>query len=368
MEQRQGRVAPTRGSRVHRRIKGGRRLRAAAATGAVVVAAMPVLSADAVPTGGRSHEVFTQSNLIALNGYPANTEVRVEVVRRGEVLGFATKTSDAEGIIEMNHDGAAGGDCFESPTSPDVRAGDRIRTQILPGGATDTSVVRGVRINRVRFGVPNARSITVSGRVILGNGPAAVNRATDILELRINKDTNWAGTGRSDNRENINRSINRDGTWRHVMNGSRADVRQARASSEIFLEWSANTEAFPPELTVFDFGNPEPLAGCPPLQRDPTSPRMLAAHDTGRAGDHVTTKARNLTFRGRAGSGVSGGNNPATLLVNGTVVATDNDTAGGYEFTGVDLPARVRAYELRVESDGLTSPVRRVRVVPRSRA
>jgi hypothetical protein len=361
---RHGRVAPTRGSRVHKRNTGGRGLRAAVATGAVVVVAMPVLSADAVPTGGRSHEVFTQSNLIALNGYPASTDVRVEVVRRGVVLGFAEKTTDATGIIEMNHDGAAGGDCFESPTSPDVRAGDRIRTQIT-GEPADVSVVRGVRINRVRYGVPNARSITVTGRVILGTGPAAVNPRTEILELRINKDTNWAGTGRSDNRENINGSVNRDGTWRRVMNGSRADVRQARASSEIFLEWSANTEEFPPELTVFDFGNPEPLAGCPPLQRDPTAPRLLAAHDTGTVGDHVTTKARNLTFRGRAGSGVSGGNNPATLLVNGSPVDTDADTAGGYEFTGVNLPARARAYELRVESDGLTSAVQRVRVVPR---
>jgi hypothetical protein len=346
------------------RITGRRRLRAAAA-GAAAVVAMPVLSADAVPADGRSHEVFTQSNLIALTGYPESTEVRVEVVRRGTVIGFATKTTNADGIIEMNHVGAEEDDCFESPTSPDVRAGDRIRTQILPGGATDVSVVRGVRINRVRFGVPNARSITVTGRVVRGPGPAAVNPRTDILELRINKDTNWAGTGRSDNRENINRNVNRDGTWRQVMNGSRADVRQARASSEIFLEWSTNTEEFPPELTVFDYGDPEPLAGCPTLQRDPTAPRLLAAHDTGRRGDHVTTKARNLTFLGRAGTGVSGGSNPARLLVNGSPVATDADTAGGYEFTGVNLPARVRAYELRVESDGLTSAVRRVRVVPR---
>lgn len=360
------RVAPTRRSRVHRRITGRRRLRAAAATGAVVVVAMPVLSADAVPTGGRSHEVFTQSNLIALTGYPASTEVRVEVVRRGVVLGFAEKTTNADGIIEMNHVGAEEDDCFESATSPDVRAGDRIRTEILtPGGAIDTSVVRGVRINRVRFGVPNARSITVTGRVTLGTGAAAVNPRTDILELRINKDTNWAGTGRSDNRENINRNVNRDGTWRQVMNGSRADVRQARASSEIFLEWSTNTEEFPPELTVFDFGTPEALVGCPPLQRDPTAPRLLRAHDTGTVGDHVTTKTRNLTFLGRAGTGRSGGNNPATLLVNGIERVTDDNTAGGYEFTGVDLPARKRAYELRVESDGLTSAVQRVRVVPR---
>jgi hypothetical protein len=354
------RAAHARRNRVHSRNTGGNRLRAAAATGAVVVAAMPVLSADAVPADGRSHEVFTQSNLIALTNYPPSTEVSVEVVRRGEVLGFATKTTDAEGIIEMNHVGAEADDCFESPTSPDVRAGDRIRTQILPGGAIDTSVVHGVRINRVRFGVPNARSITVTGRVTLGNGPSAVNRAADILELRINKDTAWDGTGRSDNRESINGSVNRDGTWRRVMNGSARDVREARASSEIFLEWSTNTEEFPPELTVFDFGDPEAIVGCPRLQRDPTAPRLDAADDSGRIGDHTTRRTRNLTFRGNAGTGVSGGDNPATLLVDGNPVATDPQ--GTYVFN-VNLRARATAYKLRVESDGLTSSVRNVRVI-----
>jgi hypothetical protein len=357
------RVAPTRGSRVHRRNTGGRRLRAAVAAGAVVAAAMPVLSADAVPAEGRSHEVFTQSNLMGFTGFPADTEVLVEVVRRGDVIGFATKTTGVDGFFEMNHDGAAAGgdgDCFESPTSPDVRAGDRIRTTIQPGGTPETSVVRGVRINRVRYGVPNARSITVSGRVALGNGPAAVNRAADVLELRINKDTNWDGTGRSDNREAINGSVNRDGTWRHVMNGSRADVREARASSETFLEWSAATEEFPPELTVFDFGDPEPLVGCPRLQRDPTAPRLDAADDSGRVGDHTTNRTRNLTFRGNAGTGVSGGDNPATLLIDGNPVATDPQ--GTYVFD-VNLRARATAYRLRVESDGLTSAARKVRVI-----
>jgi hypothetical protein len=359
------RVAPTRGSRVHRTNTSRRRVHVALATAAVVVTAMPVLSADAVPAVGRSHEVFTQSNLIALTSYPPDTQVKVEVVRRGVVIGSATKTTDGEGTIEMNHVGTEADDCFEGATSPDVRARDRIRTQILPGGAVDVSVVRGVRINRVRFGVPDARSIRLSGRVTLGTGPSSVVPKTDVLELRINKSSPWAGTGRRDKRVDIGASVNADGTWTRVMRGTVGDVKDARATGEVFLEWSAaagETEAFPPELTVFDFGVPEAI-DCPPLQRDPTAPRLLAAHDTGVVGDHVTTRARNLTFLGRAGTGVSGGSNPATLLVDGSEVGTDADTAGGYEFTGVNLPARARAYKLRVESDGLISTVRRVRVV-----
>ena len=254
---------------MHRRNTGERRLCAAAATGAVVAAAMPVLSADAVPSDGRSHEVFTQSNLMIFTGYPPDTDVMVEVVRRGSVIGFATKSTDGSGTIEMNHDGAEGDDCFESPTSPDVRAGDRIRTTILPDGASDTSVVRGVWINRVRFGVPNARSITVTGRVTLGTGPAAVNRAADVLELRINKDTAWDGTGRVDNREDINGSVNRDGTWRHVMNGSAADVREAARSSEIVPRVVGHHRGVPARADRLRLRRPRAARGLPAAAEGP---------------------------------------------------------------------------------------------------
>ena len=93
---------------------------------------------------------------------------------------------------------------------------------------------------------------------------------------------------------------------------------------------------------------------------------MDAADDTGRVGDHITAKARNLTFRGNAGTGVSGGA-PTTrppCLVDGSEVDTVTANAQGiYRFDGVNLPARARAYTLRVESDGLRSPNRNVRVV-----
>jgi hypothetical protein len=85
-----------------------------------------------------------------------------------------------------------------------------------------------------------------------------------------------------------------------------------------------------------------------------------AADDSGRVGDHITNRTRNLTFRGNAGTGLSGGDNPATLLIDGNPVATDPQ--GTYVFD-VNLRARATAYRLRVESDGLTSAARKVRVI-----
>ena len=266
---RQWRVGPTRASRVYRRNTAGRRFRAAAATGAMVAVTMPVLSADGAVGGGRSIEVFTGSDLIALTGYPPNTQVKVEVVRQGFVVGFATKRTSFAGVIEMNHVGAAAGDCFESPTSPDVQPTDTIRTTIPgPGGATDTSMVRGVWIEDMEFG---DTTITVSGRVAL-EGPAAVNPDTDVLELRINKETDWDVTGGSDLREDIGGNVDPDGTWEHVLNVSESDAAEAAnpANRETFLEWSDGAAVTPSEMTIAEFGDLEPIAGCPRAATDPT--------------------------------------------------------------------------------------------------
>ena len=165
--------------------------------------AMPALSADGAVGGTRSIEVFTGPDVVILSGYPPSTNVKVEVVRHGFVVGYTTRLTDSIGGIEINHVGGGAGDCFQSPTTPDVQPTDKIRATVLkPGGTTDTSVVRGVWIDDIQF---DNTTITVSGHVSL-TGPDAVDPATDILELRINKDTPWDvndRAGREDRREQI---------------------------------------------------------------------------------------------------------------------------------------------------------------------
>lgn len=325
---------------------------------------LTVMPADAAVSGGRSIEVFTGSNLVSLTSYPANTDVRVEVLRQGFVIGSAVKQTDANGQIEMNHSGVT--DCFDGPSSPDIGMGDTIRTTILSSGARDTSVVRGVRVDNIQYG---ATSITVSGHVTLA-GAAKVVPNTDVLELRINlpQGSTWASNNRRDNRVDIGANVQPNGNWTRVINATAQDVNEAQAGSDTFLEWSSGAAAeaaFPPELTVWDAAGAEPL-DCPTLQQEPTAPKLANAMDSAKVGDHVTSRSANLSFSGLAGT--AGANASATLFVDGAAGPTVQANAQGvYSFANVDLAAN-RAHSLKVRAtseDGsltLTSVARRVAV------
>lgn len=352
MEQvRQWRAGKSRAGRVHGWIGGRRRLRAAAATGAMVAVTMPALSADGAVGSGRSIEVAPGFDAIALSGYPSNTLVKVEVVRHGFVVGYTTRVTDFFGGFEVNHVGGAAGDCFQSPTSPDLQPTDTIRATVLKrGGATDTSVVRDVGIDNMQFG---GTTITVSGHVAV-TGPAAVDTATGLFELRINKDEPWDVNdrpGRTDRREALAPGdVQADGTWTHVLEASPADVADAR-DAETFLTWSS---ADGTELATAEYGAAEPILGCPPLATGPTPPLLPEAQDSGRVGDNVTSQSTDLTFSGLAGTGVEGApgpGEPVTLQIDGTDAAqTTADGNGVYEFTGLGLKARAEPHTVRVIS------------------
>jgi hypothetical protein len=347
------RAEPTRSGRVHRRNKGGRGLRAAAAAGAMVAVTMPVLSADGAVDAGRSIEVFTGTDMIGLAGYPANTNVKVEVVRHGIVVGHATRMTDSLGGITLNHVGGAAGDCFDSATSPDVQPSDTIRATVMKaGGGVDTSLVRGVWLDEVR--IVDDTTMEVSGHVAVGDEPGAVDPAADVLELRINKDVAWDVNdkqGNKDRRELIGADVQPDGTFTHVLTASAQDIVEVQDDSETFLEWSDATGT---ELTIAEGEAPEPLLGCPPPATGPTAPLLRAADDTGKKGDHVTSKATDLTFSGLAGTGVTGDPGPGqsvTLQVDGAERAqVTADPDGVYRFTGIRLRARAASHTLTVLS------------------
>jgi hypothetical protein len=320
----------------------------------MVAVTMPVLSADGAVDAGRSIEVFTSTDMIGLAGYPANTNVRVEVVRHGIVVGYATRMTDSLGGIVLNHVGGAAGDCFDSPTSPDVQPSDIIRTTVLKaGGGVDTSLVRGVWLDQVR--IVDDTTIEVSGHVAVGDEPGAVDPAVDVLELRINKDVAWDVNdkpGNKDRRELIvPAEVQPNGTFTHVLTASAQDIIEVRDDSETFLEWS---DAATNELTIAEAEVPEPLLGCPPPASGPTAPVLRAADDTGKQGDHVTNKTTDLTFSGLAGTGVIGDPGPGQsvkLQVDGADRAEVTANADGvYRFTGVRLSARATPHTLRVIS------------------
>lgn len=262
--------------------------------GAVLAGSALIGSAQAEVTGGQTIEAFIGTNLVGLYGYTPGEEVRLEVIRNGQVIGHATKTasmpviddpstpdedeSDPGGFIEINHGGTEAGDCFDSEFTPNIRPGDTLQTtsvSVPPDGASsgvDSDVVRdlGVKFNQI---TTNTRTdkITVSGHA-RSTAAAPIVPRRDVLELRLNKagENPWEGTGgRTDLRVDIGRNLDAQGNFTRVLRVSHNDaVDWKRNPGEVALEWSqaaaGEVEALPPAIFVADKG-PGVAAGCPPL-------------------------------------------------------------------------------------------------------
>ena len=71
---------------------------------------------------GRAIEVFYERDLVLITGYPADTKVRIDVIRADQVVGSVTGRTDAEGNLEINHLGI--NDCWGpndlDPNAPNV--------------------------------------------------------------------------------------------------------------------------------------------------------------------------------------------------------------------------------------------------------
>lgn len=261
-----------------------RKLLAASLCAAII--ALPALaqpaSAEDVVQEGRTIEAFIGTNLIGLDGYPANRSVKVEVVRNGVVVGSKTMTTDGTGFLEINHVGGA--DCFDPPATPDIMPGDTIRTTTEGDaeGVTDRAVVRDVGIGFEDPGIvvdENAGTITVSGHArALEN--ASLVPGSDVLELRLNKgnaDNRWDvfpggdqdRANRRDLRVDIGGQVGPDGNWTRTLNVGSEDAGDWLATpGEVSLEWSAppgvDEEVNPPAIFVADEGEGG-IPGCPPL-------------------------------------------------------------------------------------------------------
>jgi hypothetical protein len=266
------------------------------AAGLALAALAPRASAADSVQPGRTIEAFIGTDLVNVQGYPANTQVTIEVLRRGILIGSATGMTDAEGFLEVNHAGGGPfplGDCFEGDATPDVRAGDvvRVRTASDPAGVFDSAVVRdlGVNFDTITTNV-NAGTITISGHV-RSRPNALIAPGTDVLELRLNKatrDNTWETgpgldqdrPGRRDLRVDIGANVRANGTWARVLNVGTQDARDWQNNpGEVSLEWSEGAgEENPPAIFVADEAGGEAIAGCPPLAQygvTATSPRAI---------------------------------------------------------------------------------------------
>jgi len=230
-------------------------LRRSIAATALVAAgiAAPAAQADVKP--GRTIENFHGINFVAIDGYPGGEDVRIEVLRRGVVIGHATKRTDADGLIELNHTGD--GDCFTTPT-PDILPGDVIRTTLVDDPAdTDFSVVRDVRREEpvVEYVGDDPLTPETEGEPVIRVAGHArepgTTTALDNVEIRLNRaGGRWRVSDRKDWR--VNPEIGLDGSFVAEFRGaSPADIA-AVASAEVAAEWIDGDAETPSDITVDD--------------------------------------------------------------------------------------------------------------------
>ncbi len=393
---------------------GGKLKKALAASVLAVALTIPALappaSAQAAPQG--TIEAFIGTNLVNVQGYPANEEVTIQVVRNDLVVGSVTGNTDGTGFVEFNHAGGGAppaGDCFTSDATPDIVAGDTIRTVYLDdlgNEVVQSEVVRDVGINfdTISTNVKNG-TITVSGHArSLADAPIAPG---DILELRLNKGSadRWDTgpgldqdrPGRKDLRVDIGENLRANGTFTRVLKVGTQDARDWRNSpGEVGLEWSAaapaGEEVNPPAIFVADEGGGEAILGCPPLGEyaiNNSNPNVINKAFVGGNGNLVLRGASfdasnvrvTLNDRNAATAPVvvdvqpaaAGAQNWAASFTNaqvealrdGMLTATAVYTVSGQDVSGADITRNFRGENLRILKD-VVAPARAPVATPKA--
>lgn len=385
---------------------GGKLKKALAASVLAVALTIPALappaSAQAAPQG--TIEAFIGTNLVNVQGYPANEEVTIQVVRNDLVVGSVTGNTDGEGFVEFNHGGGGAppaGDCFTSDATPDIVAGDTIRTVYLDelgNEVVQSEVVRDVDIkfDTISTNVKNG-TITVSGHArSLADAPI---RAGDILELRLNKGSAdlWDSNNRKDLRVDVGANLRANGTFTQILKVGTQDARDWRNSpGEVSLEWSAgagaNEEVNPPAIFVADEAGGEAILGCPPLGEygiNNSNPKVINKAFVGGNGNLVlrgsSFDASNVrvTLNDRSAAtapvvvnvqpAAAGAQNWAASFTNaqvgalrdGMLTATAVYTVSGQDVSGADITRNFRGENLRILKD-VVAPARAPVATPKA--
>jgi hypothetical protein len=215
--------------------------------------------------------VFPERDFVSASGYdPAQGPVTVSVLRR-DTTGGGTNlvlisqaqnlTPSEEGIVEINHPGAA---CWEVVT-PNIRPGDIVRVTTSAGLADQTTVANVTAGRPVQV---NATTVEVHGTAQDGTGlPLPRNQ----LEQRL-LNPNRFGNGRRTLRAPGNGTLTYDApdsiNWTATYtNLSAADVSKAMAA-ESHIIWLGRDPVAATESTVFEvgdliFGGPQAPCSAP---------------------------------------------------------------------------------------------------------
>ena len=219
-------------------------LRASALAAALLALGATAAPASADVKSGRLIEAFHGINYIGVDGFPANEDVLVEVVRGTTVIGHTTKRTDRDGFFEVNHVG--GSDCFDTQT-PDILPGDVVRTTVVDDPQDkDSALVRDV-VNEAPVVDAATGDITVSGHARVPGTATPL----DAIEVRLNHPGGtWDASGANSRKDwRVQAAIAADGSFVATFSGGSADDLQAVQNAEVASEW---VNAAGTEITVFD--------------------------------------------------------------------------------------------------------------------
>jgi hypothetical protein len=103
-----------------------------------------VVVANDPPTGTHQLIAFPARDFLSTSGYAPNTKYSFALLRNNKVFATSsTATSDATGVVEVNHPGGA---CWNTVT-PNVQPGDVVRI-VGPDGVADQTTVAGITSER----------------------------------------------------------------------------------------------------------------------------------------------------------------------------------------------------------------------------
>jgi len=122
-----------------------RRRKATVAAAAAIVVITPAMAAAVIDTPPRAPlevVVFPSRDFVVTEGGPGNLALDFAIVRNGVTIGRASGTTDADGLLEVNH---PGGVCWQGST-PNIQPGDvlRVTEQANPGNGYEVRT-QGVR-------------------------------------------------------------------------------------------------------------------------------------------------------------------------------------------------------------------------------
>jgi large repetitive protein len=156
-----------------------RRRKAAIAAGAAIVVTTPAMAAaviDTPPLAPLEVVVFPERDFVVTEGGPGNLALDFAIIRNGVTIGRASGTTDADGLLEVNH---PGGVCWQGVT-PNIMPGDVLQVTEQANPANGYAVrTQGVRAPQAEI-VGN--DVVVRGVALDHNGdPLPLNR----VEQRI---------------------------------------------------------------------------------------------------------------------------------------------------------------------------------------